>query len=83
MIPAAYHSAKSHGAVNDDSFSQVFAQDVIVDGTDLEKAFEDGLKTISRGTSILLLAVYVVYLWFQVSVILEHYHWSWSTGLTG
>lgn len=65
VIPAAYHSAKSHQTVDGTNFYRV--KDVIVDGTDLEQAYEDGLKTISRGTAILLLIVYVAYLWFQVS----------------
>ncbi|KAJ3474132.1 hypothetical protein NLI96_g12636 [Meripilus lineatus] len=64
VIPAAYHSAKSHQTVDGTNFYRV--KDVIVDGTDLEQAYEDGLKTISRGTAILLLIVYVAYLWFQL-----------------
>ena len=68
VIPAAYHSAKSHESSDDADLTRFVAQDVIVDGTDLEQAYENGLKTISRGTSILLLAVYVAYLWFQVCI---------------
>lgn len=71
VIPAAYHSAKSPDATDDSDLSRLIAQDVIVDGTDLEQAYQDGLRTISRGTSILLLAVYIVYLWFQVCLTLH------------
>lgn len=50
VIPAAYHSAKSHTG----------------DGSDLENIYADGLKIISRGTAILLLMVYIAYLYFQL-----------------
>ncbi|KAF7799565.1 hypothetical protein EIP86_010802 [Pleurotus ostreatoroseus] len=75
VIPAAYHSAKSHaggidevihilpfpsGPIGAESFTQV------VDGSDLDDRSNQGLRIISRGTAILLLLVYVAFLIFQL-----------------
>lgn len=54
VIPAAYHSAQMHGGMDGSFFG----------GPSIEG--EEGLRIISRGTSILLLLVYVAYLFFQV-----------------
>uniref|UniRef100_A0A0W0FF66 Vacuolar calcium ion transporter n=1 Tax=Moniliophthora roreri TaxID=221103 RepID=A0A0W0FF66_MONRR len=54
IIPAAYYSVKTPGAISDGSFAL----------TDSEKW--RGLLVISRGTAILLLGVYIAYLYFQL-----------------
>ncbi|TFK94786.1 calcium/proton exchanger [Polyporus arcularius HHB13444] len=74
VIPAAYHSAKSHSGGLGDEVGTVIngtikaAVDSTIDtglgGLDADGAH--GLKIISRGTAILLLFVYVVYLIFQL-----------------
>ena len=67
VIPAAYHSAKSHyGGVDNSTLIFPDGFDFVSDGSDLENVYADGLKVISRGTAILLLIVYVAYLYFQV-----------------
>lgn len=81
VIPAAYHSAKSHlGGVDNSTFVSAWGSDasswtrdisqwgmeMVSDGSDLEIIYADGLKFISRGTAILLLGVYIAYLFFQV-----------------
>ncbi|KAH8099523.1 calcium/proton exchanger [Cristinia sonorae] len=67
VIPAAYHSAKSHvGGVDNSTLTFINAIDVVSDGSDLEHIYASGLKIISRGTAILLLGVYVAYLYFQL-----------------
>ena len=77
VIPAAYHSAKSHaggidevihilpfpsGPIGAESFTQV------VDGSDLDDRSNQGLRIISRGTAILLLLVYIAFLIFQACI---------------
>ena len=75
VIPAAYHSAKSHGGVDTNGTA------IAVPGADafnkaqmelglgnLDADGYHGLKIISRGTAILLLLVYVAYLLFQVGL---------------
>ncbi|KAI0683711.1 Calcium/proton exchanger [Cytidiella melzeri] len=65
VIPAAYHSAKSHsGGIDNLHLDVGFNQ--VVDGSDLPDEYNDGLRFISRGTSILLLFVYLAYLFFQL-----------------
>ncbi|RPD66481.1 calcium/proton exchanger [Lentinus tigrinus ALCF2SS1-7] len=75
VIPAAYHSAKSHsGLGGDDGVDTVIngtikaAVDAKIDlGLDnLDADSIHGLKIISRGTAILLLLVYIAYLVFQL-----------------
>ncbi|THH29576.1 hypothetical protein EUX98_g4609 [Antrodiella citrinella] len=67
VIPAAYHSAKSHaGGVDNTTLALISGMDFIYDGSDLENIYADGLKFISRGTAILLLIVYIAYLYFQL-----------------
>ncbi|KAI0807772.1 calcium/proton exchanger [Fomes fomentarius] len=71
VIPAAYHSAKSHSGGLDNgpgNGTVVTALDNTI-GLGLETLDADslhGLKIISRGTAILLLGVYIVYLFFQL-----------------
>ncbi|KAI0075271.1 calcium/proton exchanger [Panus rudis PR-1116 ss-1] len=63
VIPAAYHSAKSHaGSIGGESKSYPD----VVDGTDLDEVYGNGLNVLSRGASILLLLVYVTFLVFQL-----------------
>ncbi|KAF5388984.1 hypothetical protein D9757_005086 [Collybiopsis confluens] len=57
IIPAAYHSVKSPTG---DLFVDPLSTDSTVRGT------ASGLLTISRGTALLLLGVYVAYLYFQL-----------------
>ncbi|TCD70925.1 hypothetical protein EIP91_000831 [Steccherinum ochraceum] len=67
VIPAAYHSAKSHsGGIDNSTLLTAAGLEVVSDGSDLENIYADGLKIISRGTAILLLGVYIVYLYFQL-----------------
>ena len=76
VIPAAYHSAKSHTGDIDGGANATAIAHVVkaMDSTRSELGLEmldensyEGLKTISRGTAIILLLVYVAYLFFQVS----------------
>ncbi|KAI0373011.1 calcium/proton exchanger [Pilatotrama ljubarskyi] len=74
VIPAAYHSAKSHsggldGGMNVTSIAPVISAldpkgELGLDGMDAGGVH--GLKIISRGTAILLLLVYIAYLFFQL-----------------
>ncbi|EIW60262.1 calcium/proton exchanger [Trametes versicolor FP-101664 SS1] len=74
VIPAAYHSAKSHsggleGPANLTSIAPIISQldpkhELGFDGMDAGSVH--GLKIISRGTAILLLIVYIAYLFFQL-----------------
>ncbi|KAI0664729.1 Sodium/calcium exchanger protein-domain-containing protein [Cubamyces menziesii] len=74
VIPAAYHSAKSHsggleGGANGTSIAPLInALDPRGElGLDnLDAGSLHGLKIISRGTAILLLIVYIAYLFFQL-----------------
>ena len=69
MIPAAYHSAKSHPGGIDDGEVHILPWirlTQVIDGSDLDDRSENGLRVISRGTAILLLFVYVAYLIFQL-----------------
>ncbi|EKM55294.1 uncharacterized protein PHACADRAFT_120527 [Phanerochaete carnosa HHB-10118-sp] len=66
VIPAAYHSAKSRGGIDDGDGDGLLSTLQIVDGSDLDDGANYGLKIISRGTAILLLFVYVAYLRFQL-----------------
>jgi Ca2+/H+ antiporter len=71
VIPAAYHSAKTGEQHNAGKFGfSLF--DNNDPATDLDPIDQHGLLTISRGTALLLLAVYVVYLFFQVREIITH-----------
>ena len=72
VIPAAYHSAKSHTGGMDDTSEGVFANTQVVDGSDLPEEYNNGLRIISRGTAILLLFVYIAYLFFQVCTSRNH-----------
>lgn len=62
VIPAAYHSAKIHSHVGTQPYGLFWESTT----PDLDPIDQHGLLVISRGTAIILLAVYVVYLWFQV-----------------
>ncbi|KAI0345273.1 Calcium/proton exchanger [Trametopsis cervina] len=65
VIPAAYHSAKSHtGGV--EITLDALGNRQIIDGSDLDDQWGHGLRFISRGTAILLLFVYIAYLFFQL-----------------
>ena len=75
MIPAAYHSAKSHAGGIDEvihilpvptSPISIESLTQVVDGSDLDDRSNQGLRIISRGTAILLLLVYIAFLIFQV-----------------
>lgn len=72
VIPAAYHGAQSRlenllGTKFMSGTEEVlFSATQVVDGSDLDERAGHGLRVISRGTSLLLLAVYVAYLIFQV-----------------
>lgn len=67
VIPAAYHSAKSHNGIDDEVHILPFINaSQVVDGSDLDDASNHGLRIISRGTAILLLIVYIAYLFFQL-----------------
>jgi Ca2+:H+ antiporter len=62
VIPAAYHSSKASELAKNNSLSLIGGHDPEVDpGT------QASLLVISRGTAILLLGVYIVYLFFQVN----------------
>jgi Ca2+:H+ antiporter len=65
VIPAAYHNtqAKPEGSRGDSTL--VFS--INNRHSDLDPDAEAGLLVISRGTAVLLLGVYVIYLFFQVS----------------
>ena len=68
VIPATYHSVKASVTSGSGSKSGAllfFENDDTL--PDLDPIDQKGLLAISRGTSILLLAVYIVYLWFQGS----------------
>lgn len=76
MIPAAYHSFKTVDADTFDGVSGSGIQDMLrILNQDLEdgepsapgNGSKPGLLTISRGTAVMLLLVYVAYLVFQVS----------------
>lgn len=78
VIPAAYHSAKSHSGIDEgDEVDSIISGtiktavdaniDLGLDGLDEDSIH--GLKIISRGTAILLLFVYIAYLVFQVGVL--------------
>ncbi|KIP12345.1 hypothetical protein PHLGIDRAFT_113821 [Phlebiopsis gigantea 11061_1 CR5-6] len=64
VIPAAYHSAKSRGGIDDSD--GLYHTWQVVDGSDLDDKSNYGLRIISRGTAILLLGVYIAYLYFQL-----------------
>jgi len=61
VIPAAYQGAKRFGAVMEGGHEALR----VLKGKD-NQGIEDGLLFISRGTSIILLCVYVLYLVFQI-----------------
>lgn len=65
VIPAAYHStqAKPGGCCGDSAHLST----VNNMPSDLDPDAQAGLLLISRGTAVLLLGIYVVYLFFQVS----------------
>lgn len=76
MIPAAYHTFKTVDADTFNNAPESTVQDIL---RTLNRDLEDGqptapgngskpgLLTISRGTAVMLLLVYVAYLVFQVS----------------
>ncbi|KAH9945812.1 calcium/proton exchanger [Epithele typhae] len=73
VIPAAYHSAQSHGGIDAPANTTSIAH--LVRSMDpkgdlglelLDESSLQGLKIISRGTAILLLIVYMAYLLFQL-----------------
>lgn len=69
MIPAAYHMSK---AADDNSLGDSSKAAILrILDTETEDTPSDGSKpgllTISRGTALMLLLVYVAYLVFQVS----------------
>ncbi|CCM04421.1 uncharacterized protein FIBRA_06598 [Fibroporia radiculosa] len=68
VVPAAYHSSQTRGLMLGNATSTVLNAGIqhVVDGTDLDKEAEFGLRFISRGTSILLLIIYIGYLTFQL-----------------
>lgn len=75
MIPAAYHSFKTVDVDTFDSASRSAIQDILrFPKQDLEDGepsapgnrSKPGLLTISRGTAVMLLLVYMAYLVFQV-----------------
>ncbi|KAI0761441.1 Sodium/calcium exchanger protein-domain-containing protein [Irpex lacteus] len=66
VIPAAYHSAKSHIGIDDPIEGVYINRQEVIDGSDLPDQYNNGLRIISRGTAILLLGVYVAYLFFQL-----------------
>ncbi|OCH86901.1 calcium/proton exchanger [Obba rivulosa] len=67
VIPAAYHGAQSDGKKVDATVSALFSTaGQFVDGGDLVDDTTHGLRIISRGTSIILLLVYIAYLIFQL-----------------
>ena len=59
MIPAAYHTTKN-------GFSPVDVAAIGNHSLSLNENAQSGLLIISRGTAILLLGVYIVYLFFQL-----------------
>ncbi|PCH37744.1 Calcium/proton exchanger [Wolfiporia cocos MD-104 SS10] len=65
VIPAAYHSALSHSDSSKLDADSLYASQI--DGsTGIGREGEAGLRTISRGTAIILLFVYIAYLIFQL-----------------
>ncbi|KAI0086217.1 Sodium/calcium exchanger protein-domain-containing protein [Irpex rosettiformis] len=76
VIPAAYHSSKSHAGGIDDTTILITKQ--VIDGSDLPEEYNNGLRIISRGTAILLLLVYIAYLFFQLKT---HAHLFTPKGL--
>ncbi|TFY66677.1 hypothetical protein EVG20_g4414 [Dentipellis fragilis] len=71
VIPAAYHSAKTTLVPLPSDPTVITPGPIIVDQQDpllrdLDQASRSGLLIISRGTALLLLAVYVAYLFFQL-----------------
>ena len=64
VIPAAYHSAKLHVVSPRYGKQMVSMTDPLI--VDLDEEAQKGLLTISRGTAILLLGVYIAYLIFQL-----------------
>lgn len=76
MIPAAYHSFKTVDVDTFDGASRSTIQDILrFPNQDLEdgepsapgNGSKPGLLTISRGTAVMLLLVYMAYLVFQVT----------------
>nr|VWO97935.1 PLA2 protein [Ganoderma boninense] len=72
VIPAAYHSSKSHGVDSNGTADALSVNDALEKarlelGLDrLDAGSYEGLKVISRGTAILLLLMYIAYLVFQL-----------------
>ncbi|KAK0565496.1 hypothetical protein OC861_003719 [Tilletia horrida] len=62
VIPAAYQGAKQFGAVMDGGVEALKT----LKGPHNDEGVLQGLLFISRGTSIILLVVYVLYLFFQI-----------------
>lgn len=87
VIPAAYHSVKSSAGTLSGStrlpyrFTQPANCICMLDSESGGTSGQGGLLIISRGTAILLLAVYVAYLYFQVSQptiqIAENLSYTW------
>jgi Ca2+:H+ antiporter len=71
VIPAAFHSSKLSKHADSGSLGYFkLAGDTTSFGPD--PTGQNGLLIISRGTAILLLAVYAAYLWFQVGTAFVH-----------
>jgi Ca2+/H+ antiporter len=64
VIPAAYHSAKRTAHPRDRNLIEPTTAEPLID--DLNDNSQEGLLTISRGTAVLLLVVYIGYLIFQL-----------------
>ncbi|CCM04422.1 uncharacterized protein FIBRA_06599 [Fibroporia radiculosa] len=65
VVPAAYHNAQTHGVGFIDGAIPT-KTGYLIDGTNLDGDAEFGLRFISRGTSILLLLVYLGYIIFKL-----------------
>ncbi|KAI1794683.1 calcium/proton exchanger [Ganoderma leucocontextum] len=73
VIPAAYHSSKSHAGLDTNGTAIAMPVMNAVEKARIELGLDsldadsyEGLKIISRGTAILLLLVYIAYLVFQL-----------------
>lgn len=63
MIPAAYHTTKNVASPVGGGLVVAIGSPLL---SDLNEDAQKGLLIISRGTAILLLAVYMAYLFFQL-----------------
>lgn len=70
VIPAAYHSTQlGNSQQNTNMTTSPIESPVLLKNSDLDHNAQVGLVTISRGTAIVLLIVYVAYLVFQLKVL--------------